>query len=534
MAFLEGGDDNNHEWCAALGTNDPHPGCVDPQARTGGEILKWISTQALAAGPRDLAPAVPDDQLTDMQALVAAAMVHASLPHGQPPLQLVVLGTAGTGKSAVINKAREKLHAAGELAALQVMAPTGKAAANAHGITLASALKLPIHGDFTRCDGQRLTSLQEKHEGKRGNVVDEFSMVGLVMMSYIVSRLLQAHPPKQGEPAGITGTSSLIIVGDPGQLPPVLDAPPFVPIGEWRDGAGNVRKEHQQQGALAFTVITQLVLELTVVKRQVGDTQKPFREALARMRDAQCTEADVALLAQRSSLTAPDAGEFTKPGSGAVALRGTRAEAAAVNKSAMIQRGTRVIIVPGVDTGKRGGAAGVGAGGAARSSDDYGGLPCIVLLQEGATYMCTANLWVDANIYNGIIGTLLSGGIVFSCQEDIDAGRQPAYIVLKSAEYIGPPFWEDTPGSFPVPLMQREGLAPGSRRSQLPTLSAVAITIHKSQGMSLDMVRIDVGEKELSPGSTFVAFSRARTLEGVLVEGRLDRARLQKLKNRAR
>ena len=53
-------------------------------------------------------------------------------------------------------------------------------------------------------------------------------------------------------------------------------------------------------------------------------------------------------------------------------------------------------------------------------------------------------------------------------------------------------------------------------RRQRPLKLAWAVTIHKSQGQTLDTAVIDVGKKEFCVGLTFVAISRARCLTDLL------------------
>ena len=54
---------------------------------------------------------------------------------------------------------------------------------------------------------------------------------------------------------------------------------------------------------------------------------------------------------------------------------------------------------------------------------------------------------------------------------------------------------------------------------QIPLILSWAVTIHKAQGLTLDDVRIDLGRGAFAPGQTYVALSRARTLEGLSLSG---------------
>jgi len=89
------------------------------------------------------------------------------------PIHIIISGTAGTGKSYIINCLKRLLQDR-----LRVCAPTGVASYNIQGFTLHTLFRLPTRGDFKQLEGHKLHDMQQSLAEMKYLVIDEMSMVG--------------------------------------------------------------------------------------------------------------------------------------------------------------------------------------------------------------------------------------------------------------------------------------------------------------------------------------------------------------------
>ncbi len=122
--------------------------------------------------------------------------------------------------------------------------------------------------------------------------------------------------------------------------------------------------------------------------------------------------------------------------------------------------------------------------------------PEMLILKEDAMVMCTKNNF-EAGYVNGTLGRVIRFDEQYPVIETTD-GRE---ILMKTTT------WE----------LAEDGKILASIE-QLPLRLAWAITVHKSQGMSLDAAEIDLS-KAFVYGQGYVALSRVRSLEGLKVLG---------------
>lgn len=397
------------------------------------------------------------------------------------PLHIIVNGTAGTGKSYLIHCLRLLLGNK-----LKISAPTGVASFIIDGKTLHSLLHLPTKGEFKELEGKRLCQLQDELSDIAYIIIDEISMVGRKIFGQIDRRLQQAFPHHAQE---VFGGCSILLFGDFGQLPPVMDLPLYTTVS--RSNLSDQGQRAYQQFHKAFT--------LTRVMRQAGEDpeQTRFRDILLRLRNAEVTVEDWNRLMKQTPTQVQDLSPFGN----ALHLYPTVEAVVEHNVAKLHNCGHPIATIKAVHTGTNAAKA---------PPDDAGGLEPVVLLAKSARVMLTSNLWVEVGLVNGAIGTVEA-----ICYRKGSPPDLPVAIMVHLDHYSGPTLHN---GTVPITPLRRTWFSSGSQcsRLQLPLKLAWAVTIHKSQGLTLDKVVIDVGKREFKSGLPFVACSRVRNLSDLL------------------
>ncbi|OAQ57786.1 ATP-dependent DNA helicase PIF1 [Pochonia chlamydosporia 170] len=97
-------------------------------------------------------------------------------------------------------------------------------------------------------------------------------------------------------------------------------------------------------------------------------------------------------------------------------------------------------------------------------------------------------------------------------------------------KYSGPVFLTTVDGRKIVPILPVErdfliGTTPCTR-TQFPLIVCYAITVHKSQSITEDVIVTDLSCRDFQTGLSYVAVSRVKTLQGLMLDGPFDRNHL--------
>jgi hypothetical protein len=457
------------------------------------------------------------------------------VPCTEAPEQILefVSGGAGTGKSRLIEVLSEGVEMESGRGVL-IAAPTGLAAVNVSGVTLHKAFHLPVQkdGNFKYME---LSHEQDKVMARQMYrtkliIIDEISMVSNVTLMFIHQRLMGMMGKSDGSRfAGF----NVLVLGDLLQLPPVDKkrvGRVFDRIsGEnWRQAFGGAVVNPFPKGLWREFSYT----ELTENMRQKGD--RKFADMLNDIRvgklDGVTEELMKRVLKSPTGKTGIEAElelfrKLKAEGKTPVCLVPLREKAAEINLAMLAEEKIRVKFLHAVDTQTVRQIRGKPKGGQSVNADrrkglkglvqymekhgsvdrkQTGGLADVLPLGPGTRVMLTANLSPEEGLYNGAMGSV-SGFLLSTKKQHYVVG-----VKVKFDSEAG----KDEPVERSGTTFQK-GKGVMVTRYQFPLDLGYAMTVHKSQGLSLDCVVADLGKDVFDPGQSYVAMSRARTLDGL-------------------
>jgi len=375
-------------------------------------------------------------------------------------------GEPGSGKTHTVNAFIAWLRSCG--IEPSVTAATGIAATHVAGMTLHSWSGIGISEHLSEADIDRIAS--KEHVARRINkakvlIIEEISMLSaatLEMADAVCREVRRSEKP--------FGGLTVILVGDFFQLPPVT-----------RRSASEALFAYESP---VWKELNPLVCYLTEQHRQDDST---FLGVLAAIRSGEVEEAHYeALLARRIESEAAEASDAPKLYShNADVDRINAAELAKLPGRAKHFSMTAAGGAPLIEGLKRGCLS-----------------PEVLELKEGAAVMFTKNSPLGKFV-NGTLG-IVTG---------FDAAGLPIVKTKGGGRVIALPMeWQ----------VEEEGKVRASI-SQVPLRLAYAMTVHKSQGMSMDAAVMDLS-KAFEYGQGYVALSRVRRLAGVYLAGLNSRA----------
>lgn len=391
-------------------------------------------------------------------------------------VNVFLTGRAGTGKTTFLNRLREY-----SPKRMVVVAPTGVAAINAGGVTIHSMFQLPfgpfVPGSKIKRDFKMRKEKERIIRTLDLLVIDEISMVRADLLDAVDTYL--KHIRRNQQPFGGV---QLLMIGDLQQLSPVVT----------EQDREIVAANYSSPYFFASKALAQTQYVTIELQRVYRQSDAHFLALLNSVRVGNLNEQIIGELNKRYL---PE--DRIMDDTGYIRLTTHNNSADSINEKKLAQlKGFAV----------------------SYSCKVSGSFPEIsypadktLVLKENAQVMFLKNDPTGQHrYYNGKIGR------VQSLSEDVVS------VQLENGDIIdvAPETWQNTKYIIDKETNEISEQVEGEF-SQIPLRLAWAITIHKSQGLTFDKAIIDA-HSSFAHGQVYVALSRCRTLEGLILSSPLN------------
>ncbi len=385
---------------------------------------------------------------------------------------VLIIGPGGTGKSYLLKQIVEKARMSEKKC--EATAATGVAAVNINGSTLHHFFGVGLcKGTIKYITGKvkRNSEAMIRITTTDILIIDEFSMIGDELFSKL--NLVARYFRKSKKPFG---GMRLVVSGDPLQLPP---------IGE------NWVFDSETWAALNFDTFF-----MTEPRRF---TDKSFYQTLMRVREGVLTQQDILKINRRvkayNRYTETEDQYPIKP----TKMYALRIDVETINQTEMDKLSGTARSYHAIDTFLPLKSTAKLCHYSPRL--DYMA-PKVLALKVGAQVMLTWNLNVEEGLCNGTRGVIT------------DLDLETVTIKTRNGKEL-------TIERIKFPLEDKKARV---SRTQFPLILAFALTIHKCQGSTLDFCVVDLGPAVFAAGQGYVALSRARSWDSLLVSNFTRRA----------